>query len=195
VPLVGVMGMAGERSCGGKGRAKRILNAINSVFCCFHMAIENAQSSLMTVRIHWSGVNDSPARLSDLVRANWYAPCFSDASMEELIPPNLSLSLEGATDLLLYRFLRAIPCWCDYRSSCKPAIHVIADQVSQDVRCVHTREFLLENHTCCCASITTSVTGTYYYHVGCVLPQPIAGKASSIQHSLLVKSCKAFGGA
>jgi hypothetical protein len=36
----------------------------HSAFLCFHMglAIDNAQSSLMTVRIHqhWSSVNDSP---------------------------------------------------------------------------------------------------------------------------------------
>jgi hypothetical protein len=113
----------------------------NYMFCCFHRAIENTQSSLMTVRIHWSGVNDSPGRLSDLVvHSNWYAPCLSsDVSTEELIPPKRSLSFEGTTNLLLERFLRAIPCQREYRSSCKPVIHAIADCVSQNVRCVDAR--------------------------------------------------------
>jgi hypothetical protein len=74
------------------------------------MAIENTQSSLMTVRIHWSGVNDdSPGCLIlYYVPIGMRHPSLGDASTEELIPPNLSLSFEGTTDLFLDRFPWAI---------------------------------------------------------------------------------------
>jgi hypothetical protein len=120
------------------------------------MAIENTQSSLMTVRIHWSGVNDSLGCLgvndspgclifcSTFQLVVYVRLVLAMRPTEELIPPNLILIFEGTTDLFLDRFLGAIPCQLDHRSSCKPTIHAIADQVSQDGGCVHTREFLLE---------------------------------------------------